>query len=206
MVRRCLSLALALAAASSLALPGPASAQSRRSAPPAASRGPGGTQLGLLVGFEDGSGDTGLALRVDGEWYWQALAPQVRLSFVGSVGYSRWTYNAGFFNAPNSTLGIFKVTPALRFSFGNSPVIRPYGDAGIGLHYATFTLKERDFGTGQVFTVSDSDVSVHLRFAGGILFNVSPGLSLGGEIDFTPYFGDVDDTTFALLFALQFRM
>jgi opacity protein-like surface antigen len=206
MVRRWLSVILAIAAASSLALPGLASAQSRRSAPPAASRASSGTQLGLLLGFEDGRGDTGLALRVDGEWYWQALSPQVRLSFVGSVGYSRWSYNAGFFQTPESTLGIFKLTPALRFSFGNNPTIRPYGDAGIGLHYASFSIKERDPFTGAVFTASDSDVSVHLRFAGGVLFHVSPGLSLGGEVDFTPYFGSVDDNTFALMFVLAFRM
>ncbi|HEY6004923.1 MAG TPA: outer membrane beta-barrel protein [Anaeromyxobacter sp.] len=206
MVRRWLTVVLALATASALALPGLASAQ-RRSAPPATSHtgGAGGTQLGVLVGFEDGSGDTGLALRLDGEWYWQALSPQVRLSFVGSVGFSHWSFNAGFFQAPSSTLNIFKLTPAVRFSFGNSPVIRPYADVGIGLHYASFTFKERDI-FGNVFSVSDSDVSVHMRFAGGLLFHVSPGLSLGGEIDFTPYFGDVDDNTFSLLFVAQFRM
>jgi opacity protein-like surface antigen len=203
MVRRWLPVVLALAAASTLALPDLASAQSRRSAPASA---PSSMQVGTLIGFEDGSGNTGIALRVDGEWYWQALAPQVRLSFVGSVGFSHWTYNAGFFQTPNSSLSIFKFTPALRFSFGNSPTIRPYGDAGLGLHYATFSIKERDPFTGNVFTASDSDVSAHLRFAGGILFHVSPGLALGAEIDFIPYFGSVDDNTFSLMFQASFRL
>ncbi|HEY6101475.1 MAG TPA: porin family protein, partial [Anaeromyxobacter sp.] len=84
-VRR-LSLVLALAA---LALPGLASAQARRTT------GSAGMQLGTLIGFEDGNGDTGLALRLDGEFPYQALSPQVRMSFVGSLGYSHWTYNAG---------------------------------------------------------------------------------------------------------------
>lgn len=204
MVRRCLSLVLALAAASTLALPGRASAQSRRAA---AGAGPsGGMQVAALVGFEDWGGDSGLSLRLDGEWPLQALAPQVRLSFVGSVGYSYWSYNAGFFQTPNSTLGIFKLTPAVRFSFGNSTLVRPYADAGLGIHYASFSVKVRDPFTGQVFTDSSSDVSAHMRFAGGVLFHLSPGFSLGAEVDFTPYFGDVDDNTFSLLFALAFRL
>jgi opacity protein-like surface antigen len=201
--RPSLALALALAAAAALALPGLASAQARR--PAATSPGMAGPQLGLLIGFEDGNGDTGLALRVDGDWPLQALSPQVRMSFLGSVGLSRWDFNQGFFADVDSTLTIFKLTPALRFSFGNNATIRPYADAGLGVHYASFSIRARD-QFGNTFSDSRSDVSLHMRFAGGILFHVSPGFSLGGEIDFTPYFGDVDDDTFSLLFALQFRL
>jgi opacity protein-like surface antigen len=193
---------LAAAVAAALVLPAHASAQARR---PGASGMGAGPNLGLLVGFEDGNGDTGLALRLDGEFPLQTISPIVRMSFLGSVGYSRWSFNQGFFSDLDSTLGIFKLTPALRFSFGNSPQIRPYADVGVGVHYASFSFKRRDqFGT--VFSVSDSDVSLHMRFAGGILFHVSPGFSLGAEIDLTPYFGDVDDNTFSLLFGAQFRM
>jgi len=198
---RRLSFALALAAA--VAVPGLASAQARRST--GSTGGSPGTQLGVLIGFEDGRGDTGLALRLDGELPFQALTPQVQLSFVGSLGYSRWTYNPGFFADLNSTLGIFKVTPAARFSFGHSAVLRPYADAGVGIHYARFSVKQRDV-FGNVYTASDSDLSMHLRFAGGILFQVSPAVGLGAEIDLIPYFGSVDDTTFSLLFAAVFRL
>ncbi len=192
---------LALLAAAALALPGLASAQARRSA----GSGRSGTQLAALIGFEDGNGDTGLALRFDGEFAYQALAPAVQLSFVGSVGFSRWNYDSGFFSDLDATLNIFKFVPAARFSFGNSPTIRPYLDAGLGLYYASFTIETRD-AFGRVYDVSDSEVSLMMRFAGGVLFQVSPGLSLGGEIGLTPYFGDVDDDTLSLMFVASFRI
>lgn len=190
---------LALLAALAFALPGLASAQART-----AYRAPS-PQLGALIGFEDGDGDTGLALRLDGEFDYQALAPAVRLSFVGSLGYSRWSYDPGFFSDLDATLSIFKFVPAARFSFGRSSALRPYLDAGLGLYYASFSVEQRDV-FGQVYKRTDSDLSLMMRFAGGLLFQVSPGLSLGGELGLTPYFGDVDDNTFSLMFAAVFRM
>jgi hypothetical protein len=188
---------LALLAALALALPGIASAQARGGGPR--------PQMGALIGLEDGDGDTGLSLRLDGEFDYQALAPAVRLSFVGSLGYSRWSYNPGFFSDLDATLNIFKFIPAARFSFGRSPFIRPYFDAGLGLYYASFSVETRD-AFGRVYRSTDSDMSLMMRFAGGLLFHVSPGLSLGGEVGLTPYFGDVDDNTFSLLFAATFRL
>jgi outer membrane protein with beta-barrel domain len=201
-MKRRFSLVLALAAASALALPGPASAQARR---PVASGGTGGTNIGVLLGFEDSKYETGLALRLDGEIPWQALSPFVRLSFVGSLGYTHFSFNPGFFAGTSETLNIFKVTPAIRFSFGQSPVFRPYADAGIGLHYARISAPCAFDAFGNVITCSDSDFSVHLRFAGGLLFHVSPGFGLGAEVDLIPYFGKVDDNTFSLLFVASFR-
>ena len=190
-------LALALAAALAAALPGAASAQARHA-------GGSGLALGALVGFEDGSGDTGLALRGDVDVPLQALAPMVRLSFVGSLGYSRWTYHTAFFSDLNSTLNIFKLTPAVRFHFGQWPAVKPYADAGLGLHYARFSVRQRD-PFGNVYTASDSDTNLHMRFAGGIVFPLAPTFGLGAEIDLTPYFGNVDNTSFSLLFAAVFR-
>lgn len=191
---------LALLAALALALPALASAQARSAAP----RGYG-TQLGALIGFEDGDGDTGLALRLDGEFPYQALAPAVRLSFVGSLGYSRWSYDPGFFSDYDATLNIFKFVPAARFSFGRSPVLRPYFDAGLGFYYASFSIETRDV-FGNVVKNTDSDLSLMMRFAGGLLFQVSPTVALGGELGLTPYFGDVDDNTFSLMFAASFQL
>jgi len=191
---------LALIAALALAAPATASAQAR-GAPRT------GTHLGALIGFEDGDGDAGLSLRLDGELDYQALAPEVRLSFVGSLGFSRWDFNQGFFfSGLDASLNVFKFVPAARFSFGRSSTLRPYLDAGLGLYYASFSIQTRDPFTGVVFDDSTSDIGLMMRFAGGLLFNVSPGLSLGGEIGLTPYFGDVDDTTFSLLFSAVFRI
>lgn len=193
------SLLLALAAAAALALPGSASAQARRPA------GGGFSGFGILVGFEDSKYDNGLALRLDGEIPLQAIAPVVRMSLVGSLGYTRFSFNPGFFQDTSETLNIFKLTPALRFSFGNHPMIRPYADAGIGVHYARISVPCNVDAFGNVTTCSDSDTSVHLRLAGGLTFQLSPGLALGAEADLIPYFGKVDDTTFSLLFVLAFR-
>lgn len=190
---------LALLAALALAVPGLASAQAR-----GAGRAPS-PLIGALIGFEDGDGDTGLALRLDGEFDWQALAPAVRLSIVGSVGYSHWSYDPGFFSDFDATLDIFKFVPAARFSFGRSPTLRPYFDAGIGFYYASLSFERRDI-FGQVVKDTDSDLSLMMRFAGGLLFQVSPTMSLGGELGLTPYFGDVDDNTFSLMFAAVFRL
>ncbi len=196
---RHLSIALALVAAVIVARPAPALAQRR-----GVSAG-GGTGIGVLVGFEDSKYDTGLALRLDGELPWQALSPIVRMSLVGSLGYTRFSYNpGGFFTNTSETLNIFKVTPALRFSFGQSPIFRPYADAGVGLHYARLSVPCVD-QFGNIGTCSDSDVSLHLRFAGGLLFQISPGVALGAEIDLIPYFGKIDDNTFSLLFQIAFR-
>jgi outer membrane protein with beta-barrel domain len=193
------SLLLAFVAAAAVALPSLASAQARRPA------GGGFSGFGILIGFEDSKYDNGLALRLDGEIPLQALSPVVRMSLVGSLGYTRFSFNpGGFFGTESETLNIFKVTPALRFTFGNHPMIRPYADAGIGLHYARLSVPCFD-QFGNLGTCSDSDVSAHLRFAGGLTFQISPGLGLGAEVDLIPYFGKVDDNTFSLLFVLAFR-
>lgn len=190
---------LALLAAVALALPGLASAQAR-----GAYRTPS-PQIGALIGVEDGDGDAGLALRLDGEFDYQALAPAVRLSFVGSLGFTRWTDDTGPFSDLDWSVNVFKFVPAARFSFGRSPTLRPYFDAGLGLYYASFSFETFD-GFGRLVRRTDSELSLMMRLAGGLLFQVSPGLSLGGELGITPYFGDLDDNTFSLMFAAVFRM
>lgn len=188
---------LALLAAAALSLPGLASAQARGRST--------GAQLGVLIGFEDGDADAGVSLRLDGEFDWQALSPAVRLSFVGSIGYTRWTDDLGPFSDLDWTVNVVKFVPAARFSFGRSPTLRPYFDAGIGFHYVSFSIEQRD-AFGRVYSIDDSDISLMMRFAGGLLFQVSPGLALGGEIGLTPYFGELDDNTFSVMFAASFRL
>jgi opacity protein-like surface antigen len=169
-------------------------------AAPARAPAGGGTEIGAFIGLEDGDGDTGFSLRLDGEFPYSALNPDVRLSFVGSVGWSRWDFDTGFGGA-DASLNILKFVPAARFSFGRSPTLRPYADAGIGLYYARQSVDIPGFGSD-----SSSDVSILMRFAGGLQFQLSPTMSLGAEIGLTPYFGDVDDTTFSLMFGAMFRM
>jgi hypothetical protein len=191
-------------------------------ASPALAQGRSPMRAAVLVGFEDGNGPAGLALRFDGELEQRPLSPGVGFSLVGSIGYSHFSDDGGYYdyygydNTWETTTGVFKIIPAARFTFGRSQALRPYVDAGLGLYYASwgYTASETFYDpytypyyfTGQV-EYDDSEVGVLLRLAAGLTFQVSPGLALGAEIGFTPYLGDfADDSTMNLMFAAQFRL
>lgn len=191
-------------------------------APPALAQGRPQARGAALLGFEDGSGPAGLALRVDGELVQRPLGPGVGFSLVGSLGYSHFSDHGGtwdpFYGYDASweqSLGIFKVIPAARFTFGHNPRVRPYADAGLGFYWASWSY-EATTAVPTAFPpyyaivgeqLSDSEVGVVLRFAGGVAFDVSPGFSLGAEAGIMPYLGDfADDSTFTLMLAAQFRL
>jgi opacity protein-like surface antigen len=205
------ALLLALAAASSLLAASPALAQGRA-----------GMRGSALLGFEDGDGPAGLALRVDGELAQRPIGNGVSLSLVGSLGYSRFSDEGGaydFFYGYDArweqSLGLLKIIPAARFTFGRHPRVHPYADAGLGLYHASWSYSGTtivDVPTYPYWAAvsddfEDSEFGIVLRLAGGIAFEVSPGLSLGAELDVMPYVGDmVDDTTLSLLFGAQLRL
>lgn len=206
------ALALALVAAAALLPASPARAQGRAPVRGAA-----------LLGFEDGDGPAGLALRVDGELVQRPLSPTVGFSIVGSLGYTRFSDDGGAYDPFNdidarweASLGILKFVPAARFTFGRSPTLRPYADAGLGLYYASSHFEGSQVVTDPFvppyvfnvpFEVDDSEVGIMLRFAAGLAFEVSPGFSLGAEVGLTPYLGDLgDDTTLSLLLGAQMRL
>jgi hypothetical protein len=165
----------------------------------------------FLVGLEDGDGPAGLALRVDAEFPQRALAPGVGFSVVASLGYSYRSDDAVFEDwAWEESIGIFKLIPAARFTFGTQAV-RPYADVGLGLYRAAWSFEETEYlgfpYYGPVTTrFEDSEVGLVLRFAGGLSFRVNERLGLGAELGFTPYLGDaMDDTTFNLMAMAAFR-
>jgi hypothetical protein len=188
-------------------------------ASPALAQGRSPMSAAVLAGFEDGDGPAGLALRFDGELHQRPLSPGVGFSIVGSIGYSHFSDEGGYYDYYfdydsrwETSVGVFKIIPAARFTFGRSQAIRPYVDAGLGLYYASWSYSETAYvGYPYYGNVSsefdDSEVGVLLRLAAGLTFQVSPGLSLGGEIGVTPYLGDyADDSTMSLMFAAQFRL
>ena len=189
-------------------------------ASPAQAQGRGMTAAGL-IGFEDGDGPAGIALRFDGEFPIQQIGPAVALSFVGSLGFTHSSeerlYGYGYDYRWDWSLNIFKAVPAARFTFGRSQTLRPYVDAGLGLYYASFTAPALEsyvwydawgypYYDTRVVDKTDSGIGFLMRLAAGLTFQVTPGFSLGGELDITPYFGDVDDTTLGLMFVAAFRM
>jgi len=206
--RACFVLALAVAAlAPALAAAQPSAASSR-----------GGNRWAVLVGVEDGPGDSGLQLRGDLEFPQRRLSPVVGFSIVGSLGFSRFSENGGYYDYVNgfdnrweSSLNLFRFSGSARFTFGHSQTLHPYADAGLGLYYAGWSGSETVYVGYPVYYAqqdySDSDIGLFMRLAGGVTFQVSPGFDLGIELGFQPYFGDVPDDTFTSLMAsATFRM
>lgn len=201
-VRTLLAVALAAfiaspVAATAQAKKGTTKAQPARSS--AASTAPASKALSIggFVGYEWGDAD-GFQLRVDGEMPFQQLTPQIRLSLVGSVGYSRASYD--FFGG-DLTVSRFKVVPAARFTLPLNPQLSVFGDAGLGFHYTSVSFNYTAFGD-----VSDSDFSFMLRFGAGGFFQVNPRTRIGAALMIDPMFGDYDDTTFALLVGLMYQL
>ncbi len=181
--------------------------------------GLGGSQWSVLVGLEDGAGDSGLQLRGDLEFPMSRLAPAVAFAIVGSVGYSRFGQSGGYYDAISgidsrwdTSTNLLRFMGSARFTFGNFRNVRPYADAGLGIYYAGWSGSESVYlgypyyqNVKQDF--SDSDIGVVMRFAGGVSFQVSPAFALGIELGFQPYLGDVPDDTFTSLMAsATFRM
>ena len=182
----------------------PGLARAAQGAPPSASN-----RVGVLVGIEDEDGPAGLQLRGDLEFSQQRLSPAVTLSVVGSLGYSYFhdDYTDFFLTEKwESSTHVLRFAPAARFSFGSSPIFRPYLDGSLGLYWASTSVEITDLTFGVRQSVSDSEVSLFFRFAAGATFQVSPGLALGAEIGFMPYLGDFDATTTSLLASATFRM
>lgn len=162
---------------------------------------------GALLGVESANGG-GLALRLDASFPQRPLGPGVGLAIVGSVGYAHLSdEQVYFFNQQwRSSVDVFRLAPAVRFTFGSSPSLRPYADAGLGLYFASTNVDYYDYPSG-VPIASDhrTDTGLFLRLAGGLMVEVSPTVSLGGEVGATPASGSLDSGFYAMA-ALSFRL
>jgi hypothetical protein len=186
-------LAVALAA---LLVPLAASAaQTRRTSSAPASNA---LSVGGWLGYEMGDAD-GFQLRVDGEMPFQQLTPQIKLSLVGSIGYTFADYDTYFGDVSVNRL---KIVPAARFTLPVNPQLSLFGDAGLGLHYTSVSF---DLGPGGG-DYDDSEVGLLLRFAAGAFFQVNPQVRVGGQVVLDPIFGDYDDTTFAIMAGAMFQL
>lgn len=185
-----------------LAVPALATAQAKKApaaqtmaAPPARAGGPALSMSGL-VGYETGDLD-GIVLRVDGEMPIQKLSPQLWLSGVGSVGFSHLSESVFGFD---TTANLLKVVPTARITLPVTPQFSLFGDAGLGLYYASVSV-ETPLGD-----VSDSSLGMMLRFGAGGFFQLNERMKLGAELQLDPMFGDYDDATFSILAALSYRL
>jgi hypothetical protein len=158
-------------------------------------------EIGGFVGYETDDFD-GIALRFDGEMPFGAIAPNIDLSFVGSIGFSHLTFDGPF--GADVDANILKIIPAARFTFALNPQFSLFADGGLGLYYANLDLDTGPFGGG--IEGDDDELSLMMRIGGGAWFRVNEQTRIGAAIEFDPYFGDFDQTTFIIQAGAMFRL
>jgi hypothetical protein len=199
---------IALAVAALLAAPLAASAQATKKGTKASTTRAAGTattpgdglSVGGFIGYETGD-LSGLALRADAELPFQQIAPQVKLSLLGSLGYTHFGKDVPF---GDITFNVVQLVPAARFTLPLNPQLDLYGDAGLGLYYYRFTSKQTFFGVG--VNDSGSGLGLLMRIAAGGFFKVSPQLKLGAEVGVLPYFNKVDTTDLTIMVGAMFAL
>jgi len=196
-----LALAALLVPAAASAAPAKAAPAKAAAAAPMSSASPfDQLTVGGFVGYEnDDLG--GIALRLDGEVPFKALSPQINMSWVGSIGFSHLSEDVP---GGSITANILKIIPAARFTFPVNPQLSVFGDAGLGLYYVS---EEVEFDPPfDIFDVSDSETSLMMRIGGGLWYLVNPTTRIGAAIEFDPYFGDFDQSTFIIQGGAMFKL
>lgn len=175
-----------------------------RAAAPATGSPLAGLQVGGFIGYETDT-VSGLSLRLDGEVPFRDLAPQVKLSWVGSIGYSRLTDSPGF--GADFKSNVFKIVPAARFTVPLAPQFSVFGDVGLGLAYVSATI-DTPFFPSQ----TDSTLNLMMRFGVGAWYEVNPQVKIGAMLELDPIFGDYgfsgasSQTTFIIQAGMMYRL
>ncbi|ABS25506.1 outer membrane beta-barrel protein [Anaeromyxobacter sp. Fw109-5] len=174
--------------------------------------GSGLSNAAVLLGFEDGGPESGLALRGDVEFMPTRVGPNANLSLVVSLGFTHFGdsfyFRDGYGDVREQwSWNLFKLLPAARLSFDVAPRFGFYGDAGLGLYVGTFSHEYDYRYAGFAEDYSDSELGLAMRLAGGARFAVTPSFELGAELGVNPYFaGDYDDTTLSAMLLASFRL
>jgi hypothetical protein len=110
----------------------------------------------------------------------------VRLSVVGSLGYSRLSWSPGL--DVKGTADVVKLVPALRFTLPVAPKLSLFGDAGLGLAYVSTKI---DLPPAfNAVDVSDSTLNLVLRLGVGAWYHANERLKLGVLLELDPILGD----------------
>jgi hypothetical protein len=165
-------------------------------------------QVGGLVGYETDN-VSGLTLRLDGEIQHGELGSHLKLSWLGSVGYSHLTESVPPFSQLKSD--VFKAVPAARFTLPLSPQLDVFGDVGLGLASVTARLESHVPFFGDTST-SGHSLNVMMRLGAGTWFHVNPQLRIGAMLELDPIFGDYgfsgasSQNTFNVLAGAMYRL
>lgn len=176
--------AVAFAAPASTSKPKSATGSAR----PASSSSTAGTALeglevGGFLGYETDD-LSGLSLRLDGELPFRELTPQVKMSLVGSLGYSRLTWDEPGWKL---TANVIKLVPAARFTMPLNEQFSVFGDAGLGLAYVRGKI---EYPAGTFADRTDSTINLMMRLGVGAWYQANPQLKLGAMLELDPIFGD----------------
>jgi hypothetical protein len=176
-----------------------------------AAAAPGSRLSGLRVGGFGGyetNDVSGLSIRADGEVPVRDLTAQLRLSGVGSFGYSRLTESVRY---GELTSHVLKLVPSARLSVAVTPVVSLFGDAGLGL---ALVSARRDtnvpfFGSS---SASASSVNVMMRLGVGAWYHMNGRVDVGAMLELDPIFGDYafsgarSQTTFLALVGVMYQL
>jgi opacity protein-like surface antigen len=145
-----------------------------------------GLEVGGFIGYETDD-VSGLSLRLDAEVPFRELSPQVKMSLVGSFGYSYLTDEPGF--GVKVTAHVLKLVPAARFTMPLNEQFSVFGDAGLGLAYVRGKI---DYPNGFFVPAdqTDSTINIMMRLGVGAWYQVNPQLKLGAILEIDPVFGD----------------
>jgi hypothetical protein len=176
-------------------------------APPA--RSPlDGLLVGGLAGYETAD-VAGLSLRVDAELPSRDLGSRLKLSWVGSICYSRLTESLPPFSDFKSDM--VKAVPSMRFTLPLSPSFDVFGDVGAGLAFVAARLESHVPFFGDT-SVSSNSLNFMMRFGAGAWLHLSPALKVGALLELDPIFGDygmsgaASQTTFNVLAGAMYRL
>ena len=166
-----------------------------------------GLRVGGFAGYETDD-VSGLSIRADGELPIRDLGPQLRLSGVGSLGYSRLTEGVRF---GELTSNVLKLVPAARLSVALGPKVSLFGDLGVGLALvsARTATSVPFFGNS---STSASSVNVMMRFGAGAWYHLSAQVDVGAVLELDPILGDYayagarSQTTFLVLGGAMYRL
>lgn len=144
-----------------------------------------GLEVGGFLGYETDD-VSGLSLRLDAELPFRELSPQVKLSLVGSFGYS---YLSDDELGVDFSAHVIKLVPAARFTMPLNEQFSVFGDAGLGLAYVRAKI---DYPSGPFIPPdqTDSSINIMMRLGVGAFYQLNPQLKLGAMLEFDPIFGD----------------
>ena len=144
----------------------------------------------------------GLGFRIAGEFMYGmgTIAPNLSWDLGGRLGLI-YNSSSGLPPGESAWLLTFEAVPTARLLYALAPAFSAYGQGGIGLAFAHASA------TGGGTTNTDNSVIVVFHLGGGVMYALSPNLSVLGEIGFNFYTGDVGTTHIAIpTIGLQWRM